>query len=159
MVLLSACSIGRKTPVGMVGWLQTTSWEVCGGIGRALRWDRQRSPQPPEPYSASGHTRMVVTDPRQSQLEKTRTKIIRKTEKIPAQNRNNVSLQPKEGESHQERKTPCGGDSPREQAQLTPEEGCLPVSSKSGTVEPVPRTGTQPGQTFPDSSCQSASDE
>lgn len=51
----------------------------------------------PSSPSASRHTSMVVTDPRQSQLEKTRTKIIGKTEKIPAQNGNSISLQLKEG--------------------------------------------------------------
>lgn len=51
--------------------------------------------------TASGHTRTVVTDPRESQLENTRTKIIGKTEKIPAQNGNNISFQPKEEKSHQ----------------------------------------------------------
>ncbi|NXK90373.1 MUM1 protein, partial [Formicarius rufipectus] len=70
-----------------------------------------------------------------------------------------VPLKPKEGRSHQGRKRPHRDDSPRDQAQLPTEEGSLPVPSKSGTVEPAQRTGTQPGRTFLGSSCESASDE
>ncbi|NWU13024.1 MUM1 protein, partial [Cephalopterus ornatus] len=69
------------------------------------------------------------------------------------------SLRAKEGRSQQGRKRSCEDDSPRDQAQLPPEEGSLPVPSKSGTVEPAERTGTQPGRTFLDSSCGNASDE
>lgn len=95
----------------------------------------------------------------QSQLEKTRTKIITKTEKIPAQKGSNISLQAKEGKSHPGRKRPCGDNSLQDQTQLAPEEGPLPVSSKPGTVEPVSGTATQPGRQFLDSSCQSALNE
>ncbi|NXC25234.1 MUM1 protein, partial [Campylorhamphus procurvoides] len=72
---------------------------------------------------------------------------------------NKISLKPKEGRSQQGRKRPHRDDSPGDQAQLPTEEGSLPVPSKSGTVEPAQRTGTQPGRTFLDSSCESASDE
>ncbi|KFW86569.1 PWWP domain-containing protein MUM1, partial [Manacus vitellinus] len=70
-----------------------------------------------------------------------------------------ASLKAKEGRSQQGRKRSCRDDSPQDQAQLPPEEGSLPVPSKSGTVEPAQRTGTQPGRTFLDSSGESASDE
>ncbi|XP_032568276.1 PWWP domain-containing DNA repair factor 3A isoform X1 [Chiroxiphia lanceolata] len=70
-----------------------------------------------------------------------------------------VSLKTKEGKGQQGRKRSCRDDSPQGQAQLPPEEGSLPVPSKSDTVEPAQRTGTQPGRTFLDSSGERASDE
>ncbi|NXG23411.1 MUM1 protein, partial [Grallaria varia] len=79
--------------------------------------------------------------------------------KIQPKPENKVSLKPKEGRGQQRRKRARRDDSPRDQAQLPTEEGSLPVPSKSGTVEPVQRTRTQPGKTFLDSSCESASDE
>ncbi|KAM4758987.1 PWWP domain-containing DNA repair factor 3A isoform 1-T2 [Cyanocitta cristata] len=79
--------------------------------------------------------------------------------KIQPKTRNGVSCKPKVGRSQQGRKRGCRDDSPRDQAQLAPEEGSLPVPSKSVTVEPPRKTGTQPGRTSLDSSCQSASDE
>ncbi|XP_041272608.1 PWWP domain-containing DNA repair factor 3A [Onychostruthus taczanowskii] len=71
---------------------------------------------------------------------------------------NGVSSKPEVGRSQQGRKR-CRDDSPQDQAQVAPEEGSPSVSSKSGTVEPSRKTGTQPGRTFLDSSCETASDE
>ncbi|NXM04168.1 MUM1 protein, partial [Tyrannus savana] len=79
--------------------------------------------------------------------------------KTPPKAASKVSPEAKEGRSQQGRKRSCEDDSPQDQAQLPPEEGPLPVPSKSGTVEAAQRTGTQPGRTCLDSSCESASDE
>ncbi|XP_048144062.1 PWWP domain-containing DNA repair factor 3A [Corvus hawaiiensis] len=79
--------------------------------------------------------------------------------KIQPKTRSGVSCKLKVGRSQQGRKRGCRDDSPRDQAQLAPEEGSLPVPSKSVTVEPPRKTGTQPGRTSLDFSCQSASDE
>ncbi|NXD56621.1 MUM1 protein, partial [Corvus moneduloides] len=79
--------------------------------------------------------------------------------KIQPKTRSGVSCKLKVGRSQQGRKRGFRDDSPRDQAQLAPEEGSLPVPSKSVTVEPPRKTGTQPGRTSLDFSCQSASDE
>ncbi|XP_027756865.1 PWWP domain-containing protein MUM1 isoform X1 [Empidonax traillii] len=79
--------------------------------------------------------------------------------KPPPRAGSKVSPKTKEGRGQRGRKRPCEDDSPPDQAQLPPEEGSLPVPSKSGTVEPAQRTGTQPGRTCLDSSYESASDE
>ncbi|XP_041338479.1 PWWP domain-containing DNA repair factor 3A [Pyrgilauda ruficollis] len=78
--------------------------------------------------------------------------------KIQPKMGNGVSFKPEAGRSQQGRKR-CRDDSPPDQAQVAPEEGSPSVSSKSGTVEPSRKTGTQPGKTFLDSSCETASDE
>ncbi|NWU84727.1 MUM1 protein, partial [Onychorhynchus coronatus] len=70
-----------------------------------------------------------------------------------------ASPKAKEGRSQQGRKRSCRDDSSPARAQLPPEEGPLPVPSKSGAVEPAQRTGTRPGRTLLDSSSGSASDE
>ncbi|NXM30677.1 MUM1 protein, partial [Oxyruncus cristatus] len=70
-----------------------------------------------------------------------------------------VSPGAKQGKSQQGRRRSRRGGSPRDQAQLPPEEGSLPVPSKSGAVEPARRTGSQAGRTLLDPSCESASDE
>ncbi|NWT04707.1 MUM1 protein, partial [Mionectes macconnelli] len=70
-----------------------------------------------------------------------------------------VSPRRKEARSQRGRKRSCGDGSPPGQAQLPPEEGALPVPSKSGAGEPAQRTGTRPARAFLDSSCGSASDE
>ncbi|NXQ12512.1 MUM1 protein, partial [Peucedramus taeniatus] len=72
---------------------------------------------------------------------------------------NAASSKPEAGKRHQGRKRGCRDDSPQDQAQVGPEEGSPPAPSKSGTVEPSRKTGTQPGRTFLDSSCGTASDE
>ncbi|NWW25620.1 MUM1 protein, partial [Falcunculus frontatus] len=79
--------------------------------------------------------------------------------KIQPKTGNGVSRKPQAGRSQQGRKRGCRGDSSQDQAQVAPEEGSLPVPSKSVTVEPPRKTGTQPGGAFLDSSCGSASDE
>ncbi|NWV34121.1 MUM1 protein, partial [Grantiella picta] len=70
-----------------------------------------------------------------------------------------VSQKAEAGRSQQGRKRGCRDDSSRDQTQLAAEEGSPPVPSKSVTVEPPRKTGTQPGRTLLDSSCGSASDE
>ncbi|NWW37684.1 MUM1 protein, partial [Panurus biarmicus] len=77
--------------------------------------------------------------------------------KIQPKMGNGVSCKPEAGRSQQGRKRGCRDDSPRDQ--VAPEEGSPPVPSKSGTVEPPRKTGTQPGRAFLDSSCETASDE
>ncbi|NWS81639.1 MUM1 protein, partial [Toxostoma redivivum] len=79
--------------------------------------------------------------------------------KIQPKTENGVSCKPKAGGSQQGRKRGCGDDSPQDEAQVAPEEGSPPVLSKSGTVEPSRKTGTQPGGALLDSSCETASDE
>ncbi|NWT56086.1 MUM1 protein, partial [Erythrocercus mccallii] len=79
--------------------------------------------------------------------------------KIQPKMGNGVSCKPKAGRSQQGGKRGCKDDSPQDQAQVAPEEGSPPVPSKSGTVEPSRKTGTQPGRTFLDSACETASDE
>ncbi|NXX24295.1 MUM1 protein, partial [Nicator chloris] len=79
--------------------------------------------------------------------------------KIQPKMESRVSCKPKAGRSQQGRKRGCRDDSPGDQAEVAPEEGSPPVPSKSGTVEPSRKTGTQPGRTFLDSSCETASDE
>ncbi|NXD02607.1 MUM1 protein, partial [Certhia familiaris] len=72
---------------------------------------------------------------------------------------NGVSCKPQAGRSQQGRKRGRRDDSPLDPAQGAPEEGSPPVPSKSATVEPPRKTGTQPGRTFLGSSCETASDE
>ncbi|NWW05352.1 MUM1 protein, partial [Oreocharis arfaki] len=79
--------------------------------------------------------------------------------KIQPKPGNGVSCKAKAGGSQQGRKRGCRGDSPQDQAQVVPEEGSLPVPSKSVAMEPPRKTGAQPGRTFLDSPCESASDE
>ncbi|NXY23208.1 MUM1 protein, partial [Atrichornis clamosus] len=79
--------------------------------------------------------------------------------KIQPKKGNEVSRKPKEGKGQQGRKRACRDDSYQDQAQLAPEEGSLPLPSKSVTVNPPRKTGSQPGRTFLDSSCESALDE
>ncbi|NXH50295.1 MUM1 protein, partial [Dicaeum eximium] len=72
---------------------------------------------------------------------------------------NGVSCKPEAGRSQQGRKRGCRDDSPRDQARVAPEEGSPAVPSKSSTVEPPRKTGAQPGRTFLESSCETASDQ
>ncbi|NWY93058.1 MUM1 protein, partial [Loxia curvirostra] len=78
--------------------------------------------------------------------------------KIQPKMGNGVSCKSEAGRSQQGRKR-CRDDSPQDQAQVAPEEGSPFVPSKSGTVEPSRKKGTQPGRAFLDSSCETASDE
>lgn len=79
--------------------------------------------------------------------------------KIQPKTENGVSCKPKAGRNQQGRQRGCRDDSPQDEAQVAPEEGSPPVLSKSGTVEPSRKPGTQPGGAFLDSSCETASDE
>ncbi|NXB78081.1 MUM1 protein, partial [Donacobius atricapilla] len=79
--------------------------------------------------------------------------------KIQPRMGNGVSCEPKAGRSQQGRERGCRDESPWDQARVAPEEGAPPVPSKSGTLEPSRKTGTQPGRTFLDSSRGTASDE
>ncbi|NXO96712.1 MUM1 protein, partial [Certhia brachydactyla] len=79
--------------------------------------------------------------------------------KIQPKTGNGVSCKPQAGRSQQGRKRGRRDDSPLDPAQGAPEEGSLPVPSKSDTVEPPRKTGIQPGRTFLESSCEAASDE
>ncbi|NWU32636.1 MUM1 protein, partial [Dyaphorophyia castanea] len=101
----------------------------------------------------------VAPAPDSHSCEKPEPKSSPRQRKILPKPGNGVSCKPKVGRSQQGRKRGCRDDSPRDQAQLVPEEGSPPVPSKSVTVEPPRKTGTQPGRTLLDSSCGSASDE
>ncbi|NWT33246.1 MUM1 protein, partial [Cardinalis cardinalis] len=79
--------------------------------------------------------------------------------KIQPKMGNGVSSKPEVGRSQQGRKRRWRDDSPQDQAEVAPEEGSPSVPSKSGTVEPSRKKGTQPGRAFLDSSCETASDE
>ncbi|NXB06308.1 MUM1 protein, partial [Cnemophilus loriae] len=79
--------------------------------------------------------------------------------KIQPETGNGASCKPKAGRSQQGRKRGCGDDSPQDQAQVAPEEGSPPVPTKSVTVESPRKARAQPGRTFLDSSCETASDE
>ncbi|NXB25869.1 MUM1 protein, partial [Rhagologus leucostigma] len=101
----------------------------------------------------------VAPAPDSHSCEKPEPKSAPRQRKIQRKPGNGVSCRPRAGRSQQGRKRGCGDDSPRDQAQLAPEEGSPPVISKSVTVEPPRKPGTQPGRTFLDSSRESASDE
>ncbi|NXR38427.1 MUM1 protein, partial [Zosterops hypoxanthus] len=101
----------------------------------------------------------VAPAPGSHNCQKTEPKSSPRQRKIQPKTGDGVSCKPKAGRSQQGRKRGCGEDSPRDQAQVAPEEGSPPVPSKSGTVEPSRKAGTQPGRTFLDSSCEPASDE
>ncbi|NXS86587.1 MUM1 protein, partial [Erpornis zantholeuca] len=79
--------------------------------------------------------------------------------KIQPKTGNGVSCKPKVGRSQQGRKRGGRDDSPWDQAQVAPEEESSPVPSKSVTMEAPRKAGAQPGNTFLDSSRESASDE
>ncbi|NXI19159.1 MUM1 protein, partial [Irena cyanogastra] len=91
--------------------------------------------------------------------KKTEPKSSPRQRKIQPKVGDGVSCKPEAGRSRQGRKRGRRDDSPRDQAQLAPEEGSPPVPSKAGTVEPSRKTGTQPGRACLDSSCETASDE
>lgn len=101
----------------------------------------------------------VAPAPGSHNCKKPEPKSSARQRKIQPEMGNGVSCKPKVGRSQQGRKRGCRDDSPRDQAQLAPEEGSPPVPSKSVTLEPPRKTGTQPGRTSLDSSCESASDE
>ncbi|NXC51547.1 MUM1 protein, partial [Aleadryas rufinucha] len=101
----------------------------------------------------------VAPAPESHNCKKPEPKSSPRQRKIQPKTGSGVSCKPKVGRRQQGRKRGCRDDSPRDQAQAAPEEGTPPVPSKSVTVEPPRKTGTQPGRTFLDSSCGSASDE
>ncbi|NXM49219.1 MUM1 protein, partial [Gymnorhina tibicen] len=101
----------------------------------------------------------VAPAPDGHSCEKPEPKSSPRQRKIQPKPGSGASGKPKAGRSQQGRKRGRGDDSPRDQAQLAPQEGSPPVPSKSVTVEPPRKTGTQPGRTFLDSSCESAADE
>ncbi|NXB60647.1 MUM1 protein, partial [Struthidea cinerea] len=101
----------------------------------------------------------VAPAPESHNCKKPEPKSSPRQRKIQPKTGNGVSCKPTVGRSQPGRKRGCRGDSPRDQAQLAPEEGSPAVPSKSVTLEPPRKTGTQPGRTSLDSSCESASDE
>ncbi|NWX56057.1 MUM1 protein, partial [Promerops cafer] len=101
----------------------------------------------------------VAPAPDSHSCKKPESKSSPRQRKIQPKTGNGVLCKPKAGRSQQGRKRGCRDESPQDQAQVAPEEGSPPVPSKSGTVEPSRKTGTQAGRTFLDSSCETASDE
>ncbi|NXE98342.1 MUM1 protein, partial [Menura novaehollandiae] len=101
----------------------------------------------------------VPPTPDSHNCKKTEGKSSPRQRKIQPKKGNEVSCKPKEGKSQQGRKRARRDDSPQDQAQLAPEEESVPLPSKSVTVDPPGKTGTPPGRTFLDSSCESALDE
>ncbi|NWS32887.1 MUM1 protein, partial [Polioptila caerulea] len=101
----------------------------------------------------------VAPAPESHNCRKPEAKSSPRLRKIQPRMENGVSCKPKAGRSQQGRKRGRGDDSPQDPAQVAPEEGSPPVPSKSGSVEPPRKRGTQAGRTFLDSSCGSASDE
>ncbi|XP_063259325.1 PWWP domain-containing DNA repair factor 3A [Prinia subflava] len=103
------------------------------------------------PARCSARDSCVAPAPDSQNCQKPDPKSSPRQEKIQS----GVSCKPKAGRSQQGRKR-LRDDSPEDQAQEAPEEGSPP---KSGTVEASRKTGAQPGRTFLDSSCETASDE
>ncbi|NXI82544.1 MUM1 protein, partial [Rhipidura dahli] len=99
----------------------------------------------------------VAPAPDRHSCKKPEPKSAPRQRKIQPKTGNGASCKPKVGRSQQGRKRGSRDDSPWDQAQ--PEEGSPPVPSKSVTLEPPRKTGTQPGRTSLDPSCASASDE
>ncbi|NWV71057.1 MUM1 protein, partial [Malurus elegans] len=101
----------------------------------------------------------VASAPESHNCKKTEQKSSPRQRKIQPKTGNGVSHKSKVGRSQQGRKRGFRDDSTQDQTQLAPEEGSPPLPSKSGTMEPARKTGTQPERTFLASSCGSASDE
>lgn len=101
----------------------------------------------------------VAPAPDSHSCKKPEPKSLSRQRKIQPKTGNGVSCKPKAGRSQQGRKRGCRDNSPLDEAQGAPEEGSPSVPSKSVTVEPPRKVGAQPGRTFLDSSCETASDE
>ncbi|NWS01932.1 MUM1 protein, partial [Motacilla alba] len=101
----------------------------------------------------------VAAAPDSHNCKKAEPKSSPRQKKIQPEMGNGVSCEPEAGGSQLGRKRRWRDDSPQDQAQVAPEEGSPSVPSKSGTVEPSRKTGTQRGRTFLGSSCETASDE
>ncbi|NWY44876.1 MUM1 protein, partial [Sylvia atricapilla] len=110
------------------------------------------------PARCNARDSCVPPAPESHNCKETEPKSSPRQRKIQPRTGSGVSCKPKAGRSQQGRKRGCRDDSPGDQAEVAPEEGSLPVPSKSGTVEPSRKAGAQPGRTFLDSS-RSASDE
>ncbi|NXU00037.1 MUM1 protein, partial [Buphagus erythrorhynchus] len=119
----------------------TSRARTRGGGTNPARCDARDSCVAPAPESHNCKNPEPKSSPRQRKIQP-------KTE-------NGVSCKPKAGRSQQGRKRGCRDYSP----QVASEEGSPPILSKSGTVEPSRKTGTQPGGAFLDSSCETAADE
>ncbi|NXL77475.1 MUM1 protein, partial [Leptocoma aspasia] len=118
------------------------------------------SPGRTNPARCSARDSCVAPAPDSHNCKEPEPKSSPRQRKIQPKTGNGVSsCKPEAGRSQQGRKRGCRDDSPRDQAQVAPEEGSSPVPSKSGTVEPPRKTAAQPGRTFLDSSCEAASDE
>ncbi|NXR58107.1 MUM1 protein, partial [Rhadina sibilatrix] len=111
------------------------------------------------PASCRARDSCVAPAPDSHNCRRPEAKASPRQRKIQPKTGSGVSCKPKAGRSLQGRKRGCRDDSPRGQAEVAPEEGSPPVLSKSGAVEPSRKTGTQPGRTFLDSACETASDE
>ncbi|XP_039942746.1 PWWP domain-containing DNA repair factor 3A [Hirundo rustica] len=111
------------------------------------------------PGGGTNPARCGARDSCSHNCEKPEAKSSPRQRKIQPRTGNGASCKPKAGRSQQGGRRGCRDDSPRDQARVAPEEGSPPVPSKSGTVEPSRKAGTQPGRTFLDSSCEAASDE
>ncbi|NXT63396.1 MUM1 protein, partial [Chaetops frenatus] len=97
----------------------------------------------------------VAPAPESHSCKKTQPKSSPRQRKFQPKTGNGVCCKPRVGRSQQGRKRGCRDVSP----QVAPEEGSLPVPSKSVTVETPRKTRAQPGRTLLDSSCETASDE
>ncbi|NWR25530.1 MUM1 protein, partial [Emberiza fucata] len=101
----------------------------------------------------------VAPAPDSHNCKKPEPKSSPRQKKIQPKMGNGASCKPEAGKSQQGRKRKWRDDSPQDQAQVAPEEGSASVPSKSGTVEPSRKKGTQLGRAFLDSSSETASDE
>ncbi|NXF26792.1 MUM1 protein, partial [Rhodinocichla rosea] len=101
----------------------------------------------------------VAPAPESHNCKKPEPKSSPRQKKIQPKMENGVSCKAEAGRSQQGRKRRWRDDSLQDQAQVAPEEGSPSVPSKSGTVEPSRKKGTQPGGAFLDSCSETASDE